>query len=299
MASSCTLCPGGAQPSNPFRTYQLGGDNDNTAAASPPVSCQDIMAAALAVDGGDAECWDAISWNNKFDWQAFCGCPGLDTPKYVCGDYCYDHKIAPAALPSNIAKGATCQEFAEYYPFLLDEADCGGDRLKLACCASVRCSLCPNGEQPAYPDRIYQLGDGDGDQTATSCLDIMEQASAASDDGTGKECWGTVSWGETMDWQTFCGCPGFEQPRQSCGDLCSEHGGNVRENRLLPTEIADGATCQEFATIYPFFLEQAQCANEKLKRRCCSSSSSGVSTLTAAFVLPAIIMVSLIWGLPH
>ena len=37
---------------------------------------------------------------------------------------------------SDIATNANCLDFAGYYPYLLDETQCGGERLKEACCVN-------------------------------------------------------------------------------------------------------------------------------------------------------------------
>ena len=123
---TCSLCPGGAQPATPDRVYQLGD--------SAPVSCGDIMTAAA--NANEDSCLGTVTWSNTFDWPSFCGCPDFKT-QYICGDFCWDFKVAYAPLPSDIATNANCQDFAGYYPYLLDETQCGGDDLKVACCVNV------------------------------------------------------------------------------------------------------------------------------------------------------------------
>ena len=97
--------------------------------------------------------------------------------------------------------------------------------------ASLTCSLCPGGAEPATPDRVYQLGDAAG----TSCRDMIAAAANASTES----CLGTVTWSNTLDWPSFCGCPGFA-PQYICGDDCWDH--NVSD-ASLPSDIAKTLPC--------------------------------------------------------
>ena len=124
---TCSLCPGGADPATPDRVYHLG---DSSAGST---SCRDMIAAAASAS--EESCLGTVTWSNTLDWPSFCGCPGFD-PQYICGDYCWDHNVSDAPLPSDIATNANCLDFAGYYPYLLDETQCGGERLKEACCVN-------------------------------------------------------------------------------------------------------------------------------------------------------------------
>ena len=128
-AAPCTLCPWGGTPSKLDRVYQIGD--------TEPISCQDMVDMAQSYN---ENCWAVISWDNTFDWQSFCGCPSeeFEEPKYVCGSLCPDDEIEyRAALPSYIAPGASCKDFAELHPYLLDEDQCGGEELQGTCCVNV------------------------------------------------------------------------------------------------------------------------------------------------------------------
>ena len=91
---------------------------------------------SAAANANEDSCLGTVTWSNTFDWPSFCGCPDFKT-QYICGDFCWDFKVAYAPLPSDIATNANCQDFAGYYHYLLDETQCGGDDLKVACCVNV------------------------------------------------------------------------------------------------------------------------------------------------------------------
>jgi hypothetical protein len=129
---TCYLCPGGADPATPDRVYKLGDS---------ATSCRDVMNTAATATADS--CTGTVTWSNSFDWPAFCGCPGFNE-QYICGDFCWDNKVAYAPLPSDIAQNANCQDFAGYYGYLLDKTKCGGNTLKAACCVNVVASASSN-----------------------------------------------------------------------------------------------------------------------------------------------------------
>jgi len=139
--ASCTLCPDGASPKYPDRTYQLGKSSITCRQFAADIVSSTVESFDDGEEGASEEgaCWGTISWGNTFDWQSFCGCPELEEPKNVCGDFCFGGKVdAGAKLPSEIAVGqsATCGNFAALYPYLLDNTQCGADRLKSTCCVN-------------------------------------------------------------------------------------------------------------------------------------------------------------------
>ena len=122
----CTLCPNGAVPRHIDRVYHLGWNT--------PISCRQRFQEVAA---GNRDCWSSITWDNTFDWQSFCGCPGLEQPKFVCGNFCWDHVVDNnAKVPHYVSTDTSCPQFAAIHPFLLSKDSCGDGDLQEACCVN-------------------------------------------------------------------------------------------------------------------------------------------------------------------
>lgn len=219
------------------------------------IACASWLEVAASAPADSAQC--------AFDRMVgvwFCGCPVPETIEETC-TVCPDGSTGFNTEKKFPDSSITCQDVATIAA-IDGEKTCNELHQMSAFCecpvSSENCKMCPNGETPAFLDRIF-LTTGDTCRHVKEMLDISPNS----------DCGKYVS-DLNVDVPSFCGCPDAEPPR-TCS-LCVE--GTQLADRDHEISFVPGSTCGDFDDYVAFISDDTMCdyMHEAISMECCEGA---------------------------